>query len=68
MSAETFENAVEVYLASLEGSMGVPMLPSRALSDYNVRLKRWNLRNVRGLLTFVSSRGTVWSFERGGSA
>lgn len=59
----TFENAVAMYLAKFDDDgIVAPMLPNKARSNYNARLKRWNLRNVRGLLAFVADSGAVWSF------
>lgn len=50
----SFEDAANRYLAAVgEGAM----LPRRALS--NVRAGTWHLRNGRGPLAIVTSRGVV---------
>jgi len=43
---------------------GTAIAPSRSLSTYDPRNKRWSLRNVRGFMCFVSATtGKCWSFK-----
>jgi hypothetical protein len=59
----TFDQAIKLFAAHYGNGIGQPMQPSKSLSTYNDKMKRWNLRNVRGLLAFVSASGKVWSFQ-----